>query len=112
MNQGKTTAAPNLDIATIIDKWGRETWTKPSKPKTSEERKSKHDKLAQTLRSSGFAPEDIPLKYIEKILQITVPIDNGSENAQQMRGAAYWYLRESFLNPQKNALNSSYKKAA
>ncbi len=97
MNQGKKNETLNSDVTTIIENWGREIWAKPSKPKTPEDRKFRHEQLAKLLKDNDFSPEDISLKHVDQILKITVPIDNGSIDSQQMKGAAYWYLRQAFL---------------
>lgn len=79
-------------LATIIKKWGTDVWNSPSAPKTQDDRKIRHEKLAQMLVEENFSPECISLKHIESIIKITVPLRNGSENARLMTGAAYWYL--------------------
>lgn len=79
-------------LAEIIQQWGKEVWNKPSPPKNQDERMARHEKLAKTLIENNFSPECISLKHIDSIIEITVPVRNGSKNAQQMTGAAYWYL--------------------
>lgn len=79
-------------LARIIQQWGKEVWNRPSPPKSQEERMVRHEKLVKTLIENNFSPESISLKHIDSIIEITVPIRNGSKNAQQMTGAAYWYL--------------------
>ena len=110
MNQAKKNEANSADITAIIENWGREIWAKPSKPKTPEDRKSKHEKLALLLKDNNFSPEDISLKQVDQILRITVPIDNGSIDSQQMKGAAYWYLRQAFLAPSEDKKSISHLK--
>lgn len=86
-------------LESVIAKWGKEVWNQNGHPpKTKEQRKVRHEVLVQLLIESKFTPESISLKFIDKILNITVPVNNGSLSSQQMKGAAYWYLVSAFAN--------------
>ncbi len=85
-------------INKIIDQWKSSVWQCPSTPKNKNERITRYNALAKMLLENNISTINFPFICIPKILDITVSNRNGTQKSQQMQGAAFWYLEESFLN--------------